>query len=197
MFTVQRLSGPKVHRDPMLDDTVALKNFIQYLKSSATLNHIVFGDDLKPVHDRLFREDVSVMRYPQAYAYAIVGVPIEPVCRHVRLLIKIGSYLSGGLMTQASRSGRLGFGWLGAVGRTAAFTFAIVLPRMLAAAFSLAVILPFAGVLRQSCFVLSNEQDTGNRRLGGGRIVGVRSWLSMKANSRTAQKTGERCSQSE
>ena len=99
-------------------------------------------------------------------------------------------------MAQASRLDWLGFGWLGAVRRATALAFAIVLARVLAAALSLAVILAFARVLRQCRFVLPREQDASNR-LGCRSIAGLRGWLSMKANSCAAKKTGECCCQSE
>ena len=40
---------------------------------TAAIDHEVFGDDLKPVHDRLLLEDVLVVRNAQSDADAVFG----------------------------------------------------------------------------------------------------------------------------
>jgi hypothetical protein len=88
----------------------------------------------------------------------------------------------------------LAFGWLGAIGRASAFTFAAIFSRMLgiAAALTLTVILAFAGVLGQirrgslgACLVFAGLV----LHQGAGAVVG--SGLCVEASSGAAEQTCE------
>jgi hypothetical protein len=82
VFAIQPVGGPEIHRHPMLDDTVLLENLVEHFERPATVDHEIFGNDLKPVHDRFLFQDVSVMRHTQADADTVLGKTIERICRH-------------------------------------------------------------------------------------------------------------------
>ncbi len=82
MFAVQRLRGTEVHRNAMLHNAIPVENLIENLQCTAAIDHVVLGNDLKPIDDRLLRKDMVVVRHPQSDAYAIVGKPVETICRH-------------------------------------------------------------------------------------------------------------------
>ena len=53
-----RSAEPKYTRHPMLDDAVLLENLVEHFERPATVDHEIFGNDLKPVHDRFLFQDV-------------------------------------------------------------------------------------------------------------------------------------------
>src|ERR1700756_4043152 len=67
----------------MLNNAVLIENLIEDLERAATIDHIVFRDDLKPIDHRLLREDVIVVWHSQADADSVVGESIEAIGRHV------------------------------------------------------------------------------------------------------------------
>src|ERR1700719_1053313 len=75
--------GAKVHGDTMLDDSITLKNLIENLQGSPTIDHVVLGDDLEPIHNRLFGENMLVMRHAKTYPNSEVCESIESICWHV------------------------------------------------------------------------------------------------------------------
>ncbi len=85
VFAVGRLSGAKVHRDAVLDDSVLLEDLVEDLERPAAVDHVVFGDDLEPVDDGLLGEDVVVVRDTQTDPHAIVGETVETIGRHSML----------------------------------------------------------------------------------------------------------------
>jgi len=74
--------GTKVHGNAMLYDSIALKNLIENMKCPPAIDHVVLGDNLEPVHNRLFSENVLVMRHAKAYANSEICESIEGICGH-------------------------------------------------------------------------------------------------------------------
>ena len=64
VLAVGTFGGAKIHRDAVLDHAVLLENVIQDVQRAAAVDHEIFGNDFKPVHDRLASENVVVMREP-------------------------------------------------------------------------------------------------------------------------------------
>ena len=73
----------EVHRDPVLDHAVLLEDLVEDVERAARIEHVVFGNDLEPIDERLFLQDVRVMGDAQAEADAVFGVGVEAVGRHV------------------------------------------------------------------------------------------------------------------
>jgi hypothetical protein len=88
MFAIWWLMGTKVHGNTMLDDAIALKNLIENMQRSPTIDHVVLGDDLEPIHNRLFGENVLVMRHAKTYPNSEVCESIERICWHVSIFLK-------------------------------------------------------------------------------------------------------------
>ncbi len=82
MLSVQWFSGTEIHGYTVLHDFILFEDLIENSKGLTSVNHIVFGDDLKPSHYGLALEDVLVMRDAQPEAYAEVGKSIEAVSCH-------------------------------------------------------------------------------------------------------------------
>src|SRR5258707_4401686 len=88
MLAIWWLMGTKVHRNTMLDDLIALKNLIKNMQRSSTIDHVVLGDDLEPIHNRLFRENVLVMRHTKTYPNSKVCESVESICWHKVTFLK-------------------------------------------------------------------------------------------------------------
>ncbi len=69
----------------MLNDIILFEDLIEYLKRTAAVNHVVFRDDLKPVHYRLLAQDVPVVRNPQSNSNAVFGKAVKAIRRHCQL----------------------------------------------------------------------------------------------------------------
>ncbi len=67
----------------MLDDLIALKNLIENMQRSPTIDHVVLGDNLEPIHNRFLRENVLVMRHTKAYPNSKVRESVERICWHI------------------------------------------------------------------------------------------------------------------
>src|SRR6185437_13945565 len=61
MLAVQRLRGAEIHRDSMLNNAVTLQYFIEDLKGTASVHHVIFGDNLEPVDNRLLLENMAIV----------------------------------------------------------------------------------------------------------------------------------------
>ena len=72
----------EVHRNAMLHDAIALEDLIEHGQRSAAIDHEVFRDDFKPVHHRLARKDVLVVRNAQTDSDAVVLECIEAIASH-------------------------------------------------------------------------------------------------------------------
>jgi hypothetical protein len=88
MFAVGWLDGAEVHGDAVLDDAVTFEDLIEDLERAAAVDHVVFGDDLEPVDDGLFGEDVVVVRDAKADPYAVVAETVEAIGWHVSPFVK-------------------------------------------------------------------------------------------------------------
>src|ERR1700691_4342304 len=82
MLAVKRLRGTEVHGNAMLDDPVLLQYLVQYGKSPAAIDHVVLRNDLEPVDDRLLRENVVVVRYPEADPHTVIRKPVKAIGWH-------------------------------------------------------------------------------------------------------------------
>src|SRR5271163_4317653 len=82
MLPVQRLSRSKIGRNSMLHDAILFENLIQHLQRTSAVAHEVLGNNFKPVHGRLFGEDVVVMRDAQPDANSVIGKGVERVGGH-------------------------------------------------------------------------------------------------------------------
>src|SRR5260370_42426091 len=70
----------------MLYDPVLIEYSIQNVQRPSAANHEIFGYDFKPVDDWLARENVLVMRRPQANPNPVLRKAVEPVRRHAIFL---------------------------------------------------------------------------------------------------------------
>ncbi len=66
----------------MLNHTIALEDPIQGRKRTPAVDHVIFRNDLKPVHNRLLFEDVAVVRDPEANPDPVILEAVESICRH-------------------------------------------------------------------------------------------------------------------
>src|ERR1700733_10533285 len=162
MFAIQRLCRAEIHRNTVLDDSVPLENLVEHLQSATTIHHVVLGDDLKPIHDRLLRKDVIVVRNSQTDSYAIVTKSIEAIGCHPDSVTVTTRLDSGGLEGTQAPSKKRFLSCLrrfGAIGSAATFAFAVILAGILATALPLAIILAFTGV-----FGLVGRGVLGNKK---------------------------------
>ena len=72
----------------MLDDSITLKNLIENMQGSPTIDHVVLGDDLEPIHNRFFGENMLIMRHAKSYPNSEVCESIERICWHVSIFLK-------------------------------------------------------------------------------------------------------------
>ena len=90
MLAAQAIGRAKIHRYAMLHDAILFENLIEHFERPAPIDHEVFRDDLEPIDDRFFLEDVAVMRHAQANADAVIVKIIEAICRHeIALCVRI------------------------------------------------------------------------------------------------------------
>src|SRR5258708_1223036 len=82
VFTIEWLCRAEVHRHAMLDDSVLVQDLVECLERAASVDHVVFGDDLKPVDDGLLRENVLIVRNPKSDSHPVVGKSIEAIGWH-------------------------------------------------------------------------------------------------------------------
>jgi hypothetical protein len=66
----------------VLDYSVLIENLVQNLKRPAAIDHVVFRDDLEPVHYGLSRQNMPVVRNPKADSYSMIRKAIEAISRH-------------------------------------------------------------------------------------------------------------------
>jgi hypothetical protein len=155
VFAVRLLGRSKIHGDAVLDDFVLLENLIQDVQRPSAVDHEIFRNDLKPVDNRLARENMVVVGSTQANSYTVICKPIKPISWHIFF-----SCYPEGLRARRSFPAlvpavvvpRLLRGWLGAIGRATALALARVLAFAtvvagLAAALALAGVLAFTSVL--------------------------------------------------
>jgi hypothetical protein len=84
VLPVKRLRGAEVHGYAVLDHPILLQDAIEHVERTAAVDHVVFGDDLKPVNHRLLRQDVVVVWDAKSDADTIVGEGVKSIRRHGR-----------------------------------------------------------------------------------------------------------------
>ena len=190
-----RLSGcadPKYIETPCCTTLYWSRIWSKDLERVAAADHVVFGDDLKPVDDWLLGEDVIVVRHAQTDADTVFRKRVESVWLHGELRFsKWNEEGVGGLgFSQASNRGGYSFGGLEPSVAQAPLPLQLFLPACLASpsALALAVIFPLAGMLGKcGCLGLTDQQETG---MGGGCGASA-GGLSVEAGGCPAEKPGE------
>ncbi len=66
----------------MLNHAILFENVIEHRQRTAAIDHVVFGDNLEPIHHRFLFENVPVVRNPQADSYSVFGKSIETIRWH-------------------------------------------------------------------------------------------------------------------
>src|SRR5260370_19203119 len=118
MLAIQWIDGAKVHRDTVLHDAGLLQNAVQHGKRSSAVNHVVFGDDLKPVDNRLLLQNVTIVRHSQPDPHSRFCKSAEPICWHVSASSFSFSFKTFSceariaLLRRRDRPGRLSLRWL-------------------------------------------------------------------------------------
>src|SRR5260370_42494551 len=69
----------------MLHYFVLLEYLIQNMQRPSAVDHEIFGDDFKPVDNRLAGKDVIIVRRPQADPNSVIRKSIKPIFRHASL----------------------------------------------------------------------------------------------------------------
>ena len=82
MLAVELIGRAEIHRDAVLDDPILFENLVEHFERPAAIDHEILGDDLKPIDDRLFLENMPVMWHAQADPNAVFGEAVEAICRH-------------------------------------------------------------------------------------------------------------------
>ena len=191
MLAIQRLRGAEVHRDAMLHDLILVEDLVEDLERVAAADHVVFGDDLKPVDDRLFARDVVVVRHAQADADTVFRKRVESVCWHCE--IRSSQWREeevGGLsLSQASNTRRLCLRGLEPSVAQAPLPLQLFLPACFASPppWPLQSFLPLQECLGSVGAVLRDQQETGT----GGRRAVLTSGLGVEAGGCPAKKPGE------
>src|ERR1700728_1710630 len=72
----------EVHRYAMLHDPILLDDLIENRHRTAGIAHEIFRNDFEPVHHRLAREDVAVMRNAESDSDSVVLIRIEAIAGH-------------------------------------------------------------------------------------------------------------------
>ena len=78
---VKPVGRAEIHGHAVLHDAILLENLVEHFERTAAVDHEIFRDDLKPVDDRFFLQDVPVMRHAQADANAVFGEIVKWICR--------------------------------------------------------------------------------------------------------------------
>src|SRR5882724_3918442 len=66
----------------MLHDPVLLEILIEHFERPARIDHEILRNNFEPVHDRLLRENMLIMRHTEADSDAIGRLTVKLVCRH-------------------------------------------------------------------------------------------------------------------
>src|SRR5271166_2808941 len=82
VFGIGLAGGAEVHRNAVLHHFVLIENLVENFERSASIDHVVFRDDLKPVHHRFSGQDVPIVRNPKADSDSILGKAVEAICWH-------------------------------------------------------------------------------------------------------------------
>ena len=172
MLAIERLRRTEIHGDAVLHDLVLFENLVEHCQRPATVDHVIFRDDLKPVDERLPLKNVLVVGNAQADSNSVFGESVEAICRHQRpSQSEIRRTLRSSRAVSMELSG-LGFGAVGG-----ASTLALTGVLCLAAVVSgLAAAFAFAGVLAFTCVLLGLriiEAQRGREAQGAADAAGA------------------------
>src|SRR5271154_2979203 len=67
----------------MLDDAVTFKDLVESGQRTSAIDHVIFRDDLEPVHYGFLLEDVGVMGNPQTDADPVIREPVKSIGWHM------------------------------------------------------------------------------------------------------------------
>ena len=87
MIAIRSVGIAEVERDAVLNDAILFEYLIKHMKRPAGIDHVIFRDDLEPIDHRLALQNVLVMRNAQADPDAVVGMSIESISWHEKLLL--------------------------------------------------------------------------------------------------------------
>src|SRR5260221_14657458 len=84
MLAVKLVSRTEINCYAVLDDAVLLKNRVEHFERSAPIDHEILRDDLKPIDDRFFRQNMPRMWHAHANTDAVLSECTAGNCRHDR-----------------------------------------------------------------------------------------------------------------
>ena len=84
MFAVEWFGGAEVHRHAMLHDAVLFEDPVENRQRTTAVDHVVLGDNLEPVDQRLPLQNVVVVGDAESDADSVLGESVESICRHDR-----------------------------------------------------------------------------------------------------------------
>src|ERR1700684_864073 len=85
MLAIRAFGRAEVHRDAVLYHFVLFQYLIEDAQRAPAINHEIFGYDFEPIHNRLARQNVVVVRRTQTDPDSVVRVSVKPISRHFRL----------------------------------------------------------------------------------------------------------------
>jgi hypothetical protein len=88
MLSVELVSRTEIHRYAMLDDTVLFQDAIEHFERPASVDHEVLRNDLKPVDNRLFRQNVPVVWDAKTDPDAVFSESVVGICGHKSLVLE-------------------------------------------------------------------------------------------------------------
>ena len=86
VVAAQAVGRAEVHADAVLNNLVLLEDLVEDLERTAAVTHVVFGNNLEPVHLGFLGENVVVVGNAQADADAEISKAVESVGRHEGLM---------------------------------------------------------------------------------------------------------------
>ena len=66
----------------MLNDAVLLEDLVENAQRTPGVAHVILRNNLEPIHNGFFTQDVAVMRHTQANADAVSGLVVESIRGH-------------------------------------------------------------------------------------------------------------------
>ena len=101
MAAVQRVRRSKIGGYTVLDDAVLFQDGVKDFQGTSAIDKEIFGDDFKPIHHRLFLQDMPVVRDAEADSDSVIRLAVEGIGWHV---VSRSSRWAGGagLLAQAN-----------------------------------------------------------------------------------------------
>ena len=82
MLVVEAVGRSEIHGHTMLNHAILFEDRVQHLEWPAPVDHEIFRNDLEPIDDRFFRQDMAVMWNAKADADPVIGKVVELIRRH-------------------------------------------------------------------------------------------------------------------